>query len=123
MKCIFSELRFETSLTPFLLLSPSYMNQWMSRSRLTCAGGGVAFTQLLRQFGHFAAYRFVAAQETIFRDGVILGSSKRPVIILLREGGGGGGGTKKNAVTHTVQSGVCLLENENLAKKPSQTQR
>lgn len=62
----------------------------MSQSRLTCAGGGVAFTQFLCQFGHFAAYWFVAAQETIFRDGVIFWSSERPVVILLRELGGRG---------------------------------
>lgn len=57
----------------------------MSQSRPTCAGGGVAFTQFLCQFGHLAADWFVAAQQSIFRDGVILGSAERPVVILLRE--------------------------------------
>lgn len=57
----------------------------MSQSRLTCAGGGVAFAQFLCQFGHLAAYWFVAAQETIFGDGVILRGCERPVVILLRE--------------------------------------
>jgi len=59
------------------------MKRRLSRSGLTCAGGGVAFTQFLRQLGHFAAYRFVAAQGTVFRDGVILGGSERPVVVLL----------------------------------------
>lgn len=57
----------------------------MSQSGLTCAGGGVAFTQFLRQLGHLAAYRFVAAHESIFRDGVILGGTERPVFILLKK--------------------------------------
>lgn len=76
----------------------------MSQSRLTCAGGGVAFTQFLRQFGHLAAYWFVAAQQSIFRDGVILGSSERPVIILLREREEGEGCTKEKAVKCCVSS-------------------
>ena len=57
----------------------------MRESRLTRAGRGAAFTQFLCQFGHFAAYWFVATQETIFRDGVVLWSTKWPIIILLRE--------------------------------------
>ena len=65
----------------------------MSGSRLTRAGGGVAFTQLLCQFGHLAANWLVAAQEAIFRDGVVLWGPVRPFVILLseRETGGGGG--------------------------------
>ncbi|TNN69470.1 hypothetical protein EYF80_020304 [Liparis tanakae] len=35
------------------------------------------------RFGHFAADRLVAAQETVLRDGVVLGSSERPVVVLL----------------------------------------
>lgn len=80
------------------------INQWMSQSRLTCAGGGVAFTQSLCQLGHLAAYLFVAAEETIFRDGVILRSCKGSVIILLRksEEEGGVGWTKEKAVTYCI---------------------
>lgn len=80
----------------------------MSQSRLTCAGGGVAFTQSLCQFGHFASYWFIAAQETIFRDGVILRSCKRSVIILLRESKEEGrvGWTKTEKETVTTVVGV-----------------
>lgn len=56
----------------------------MSQSRLTCGGGGVAFAQPLRQLRHFAAYWFVAAQESIFGNGVVLRSAEGPVVILLR---------------------------------------
>lgn len=57
----------------------------MSQSTLTCAGGRIAFAQLLGEFGNLAAYWFVAAQQSVFRDGVILWSSEGPVVILLRE--------------------------------------
>lgn len=94
----------------------------MSQRRLTCAGGGVAFTQFLCQLGHLAAYRFVAAHESIFRDGVILGSPERPVIILLKKGGRREMDNEKAAtccVSNCTVTGVGLLEYENLVKKRS----
>lgn len=71
----------------------------MSQSGLTCAGGGVAFTQFLRQLGHLAADWFVAAHESIFRDGVILGGTERAVFVLL----------KKREEGDRKRKGCCML--------------
>lgn len=87
IKCVGSDLRP----TSESVLSSLRRNEKEKKRRQTCAGGGVAFTQFLRQLGHLAAYWFVAAHESIFRDGIVLGGAERPVIILLKESEGGDG--------------------------------
>lgn len=78
--------------------------KWLIHSRLTCAGSGVAFTQFLCQLGHLAAYWFVAAHQSVFGDGVILGSPERPVVILLKEAEEGGWTVRKAATCRVILS-------------------
>lgn len=95
--------------------------KWLIHSRLTCAGSGVAFTQFLRQLWHLAAYWFVAADESIFGDGVVLGSPERPIVILLQEAEEGGWTVRKGATCCGILSSWSWShgKQKNLAKNCS----